>query len=55
MIPKHIPVYTIEQLNSCDANIKMNVDIRRLEEHVKNSAGVHFHQGGNMAEFLARI
>lgn len=42
MIPKHIPVYTIEQLNSCDANIKMNVDIRRLEEHVKNSAGVHF-------------
>ena len=31
-----IPILTIEQLNSCDKHIKMNVDIRRLEDHMKN-------------------
>lgn len=39
---KIIPTYTIEQLNRCDAHIRMNVDIRRLEDHVKNVDGVHF-------------
>lgn len=31
-----IPTITIEEINSCDKNIKMNVDIRRLEEHIRN-------------------
>ncbi|MFN3849710.1 MAG: AraC family transcriptional regulator [Spirosomataceae bacterium] len=39
---KPIPTYTIEQLNRCDENITMNVDIRRLEIHAKNIDGVHF-------------
>jgi AraC family transcriptional regulator, transcriptional activator of pobA len=30
---KSIPSITIEQLNACDKNIKMKVDIRRLEVH----------------------
>ncbi len=30
-----IPIITIEQLNSCDSHISMNVDIRRLEDHVR--------------------
>jgi AraC family transcriptional regulator, transcriptional activator of pobA len=41
-MPKNIPTYTIEQLNQCDANITMNVDIRLLEKHVKNVDGIHF-------------
>lgn len=32
---KNIPIYTIEQLNSCDKHIKMKVDIRRLEVHMR--------------------
>jgi hypothetical protein len=31
-----IPKYSIEQLNKCDQHIKMNVDIRRLEDHIAN-------------------
>jgi AraC family transcriptional activator of pobA len=33
---KTIPIYTIEQLNSCDKHMMMNVDIRRLEVHMRN-------------------
>lgn len=39
---KTIPIYTIEQLNACDKNIKMNVDIRRLEAHMKSLSAVDF-------------
>jgi AraC family transcriptional regulator, transcriptional activator of pobA len=37
-----IPKYTIEELNQCDQNIKMNLDIRRLEDHVKAAENVKF-------------
>lgn len=39
---KTIPIYTIEQLNSCDKHITMNVDIRRLEVHMRNLMVVDF-------------
>jgi AraC-like DNA-binding protein len=39
---KTIPIYTIEQLNSCDKHITMNVDIRRLEVHMRNLTVVDF-------------
>lgn len=41
-MPKTIPTYTIEQLNHCDSGISMNVDIRLLQDHVKNVDGIHF-------------
>lgn len=37
-----IPKYSIEQLNKCDQHIKMNVDIRRLEDHIANMEGLVF-------------
>ena len=37
-----IPKYTIEFLNQCDQHIKMNLDIRRLEDHIKNMDNVKF-------------
>lgn len=37
-----IPSYTIEQLNSCDKNIMMKVDIRRLEIHKNELKAVDF-------------
>jgi hypothetical protein len=32
---KSIPIITIEQLNSCDKNILMKLDVRRLEDNLK--------------------
>jgi AraC family transcriptional regulator, transcriptional activator of pobA len=32
---KSIPIFTIEQLNACEKDIIMNVDIRRLEVHMR--------------------
>jgi len=37
-----IPKYSIEQLNKCDQHIKMNVDIRRLQDHIANMEGLVF-------------
>jgi AraC-like DNA-binding protein len=39
---KVIPKYTIEQLNQCDHGVRMNIDIRRLEDHIARSSGVRF-------------
>jgi AraC family transcriptional regulator, transcriptional activator of pobA len=37
-----IPIYTIEQLNGCEHQLAMGVDIRRLEVHLQNLEFVHF-------------
>lgn len=37
-----IPKYSIEHLNQCDQHIRMNLDIRRLEDHIQNSKDVKF-------------
>lgn len=39
---KTIPIYTIEQLNSCDVHIMISVDIRRLEIRIRNLIVVNF-------------
>ncbi|MBK6979424.1 MAG: helix-turn-helix domain-containing protein [Cytophagaceae bacterium] len=39
---KVIPKYTIEQLNQCDHGVRMNIDIRRLEDHLQRSSDVRF-------------
>jgi hypothetical protein len=39
---KSIPIITIEQLNSCDKNIWMKLDVRRLEDHLKTLSSADF-------------
>ncbi|MCP9768578.1 helix-turn-helix domain-containing protein [Lacihabitans sp. LS3-19] len=39
---KKILKYTIEQINNCGSNISMNLDIRRLEDHIAVMDNVHF-------------
>jgi len=39
---KSIPIITIEQLNSCDKNILMKLDVRRLEDHLKTLSSADF-------------
>jgi AraC family transcriptional regulator, transcriptional activator of pobA len=39
---RSIPKYTIEQINQCDQHVKMNLDIRRLEDHIAMMTDVVF-------------
>jgi AraC-like DNA-binding protein len=41
-LAKVVPKYTIEQINQCDQHITMNIDIKRLEDHLKRSKNVKF-------------
>ena len=42
IMQKSIPIITIEQLNSCDKNILMKLDVRRLEDHLKTLSSADF-------------